>query len=245
MPLVTLGVAFALLRKIPRKESRVKTGLCAVAGSVYPGLVPRIPTSEGACTSCAHESAGKSTYSEYRVTARVRYQRNVRSNKGADVLVAQRVLLFYYIDKLVVRRILGIELRSVWGEDVEERGLEEVRKIAGYHDEPRKGPVNGQRSIRFANVDRAKACTMVLPMRTGDGTWRQRTTTSWRAVDSDGYTLTVLQRGAMWEWSVRDPGGGYDLYKGTSDSLEAAKVAAQDRFRALSEEIAVRMNARK
>lgn len=81
-------------------------------------------------------------------------------------------------------------------------------------------------------------------MRTGDGTWHQRTTTSWRAVAIDGYTLTVSQRHNIWEWSVRPPGGGYDLFKGTSDSLEAAQVAAQDRYRALGEEFATRMNSR-
>ena len=36
-----------------------------------------------------------------------------------------------------------------WVEDVEERGLEEVRKIIGYHDEPCAGKLKATRSIRL------------------------------------------------------------------------------------------------
>jgi len=36
-----------------------------------------------------------------------------------------------------------------WIEDVEHRGLEEVRKIPGYHDEPLKGKRKHQRSVRL------------------------------------------------------------------------------------------------
>ena len=42
-----------------------------------------------------------------------------------------------------------------WAEDVEERGLEEVRKIHGYHDEPCKGKMRGYRSIRLSRAYRA------------------------------------------------------------------------------------------
>ena len=42
-----------------------------------------------------------------------------------------------------------------WVDDVEERGLEEVRKIPGYHDEPLKGARKGQRSIRLTLSYRA------------------------------------------------------------------------------------------
>lgn len=42
-----------------------------------------------------------------------------------------------------------------WIEDVEERGLEEVRKISGYHDEPCKGEMRGFRSIRLSRAYRA------------------------------------------------------------------------------------------
>ena len=42
-----------------------------------------------------------------------------------------------------------------WVEDVEERGLEEVRKISGYHDEPCKGVMRGLRSIRLTLAYRA------------------------------------------------------------------------------------------
>lgn len=42
-----------------------------------------------------------------------------------------------------------------WVEDVEERGLEEVRKTPGYHDEPLRGELRGLRSIRLSKAYRA------------------------------------------------------------------------------------------
>jgi proteic killer suppression protein len=41
-----------------------------------------------------------------------------------------------------------VENLAAWVDDVEDRGLEEVRKIFGYHDEPLHGNRQGQRSIR-------------------------------------------------------------------------------------------------
>jgi proteic killer suppression protein len=42
-----------------------------------------------------------------------------------------------------------------WVVAVEKRGLSEVRKIPGYHDEPLKGERQGQRSIRLNKQWRA------------------------------------------------------------------------------------------
>ena len=42
-----------------------------------------------------------------------------------------------------------------WVEDVEERGLQEVRKTPGYHDEPCVGSMKGYRSIRLSKGYRA------------------------------------------------------------------------------------------
>ena len=42
-----------------------------------------------------------------------------------------------------------------WVEDVGERGVLEVRKAVGYHDEPLKGKRVGQRSIRLSKKYRA------------------------------------------------------------------------------------------
>lgn len=42
-----------------------------------------------------------------------------------------------------------------WVEDVEERGLEEVQKVPGYHDEPLRGELRGLRSIRLSRAYRA------------------------------------------------------------------------------------------
>jgi proteic killer suppression protein len=44
---------------------------------------------------------------------------------------------------------------GAWIEDVGHRGLFEVRKIRGYHDEPLKGKRKGQRSIRLNAAYRA------------------------------------------------------------------------------------------
>ena len=43
----------------------------------------------------------------------------------------------------------------IWVSAVEHDGLEEVRKIRGYHDEPLKGDRAGQRSIRLSRAYRA------------------------------------------------------------------------------------------
>lgn len=42
-----------------------------------------------------------------------------------------------------------------WVQAVERRGLEEVRKVPGFHDEPLKGDRKGQRSIRLNVAYRA------------------------------------------------------------------------------------------
>ena len=42
-----------------------------------------------------------------------------------------------------------------WSRDIEEFGLEQVRKVKGYHDEPLKGDRKGQRSIRLSKAYRA------------------------------------------------------------------------------------------
>lgn len=43
----------------------------------------------------------------------------------------------------------------IWARSVELKGLREVRKIPGYHDEPLKGFREGQRSIRLTRSYRA------------------------------------------------------------------------------------------
>lgn len=42
-----------------------------------------------------------------------------------------------------------------WIESIETDGLQETRKIPGYHDEPLKGKRQGQRSIRLSRSYRA------------------------------------------------------------------------------------------
>lgn len=42
-----------------------------------------------------------------------------------------------------------------WAKSVELKGLREIRKIPGYHDEPLKGDRKGQRSIRLSKSYRA------------------------------------------------------------------------------------------
>ena len=55
--------------------------------------------------------------------------------------------------KKVPRYIAG--KLQLWVDDVEERGLQEVRKVPGYHDEPLRGERAGERSIRLSLSYRA------------------------------------------------------------------------------------------
>ena len=48
-----------------------------------------------------------------------------------------------------------VENLAAWTDDVETRGIELVRKILGYHDEPLHGDRKGQRSIRLSRAYRA------------------------------------------------------------------------------------------
>ncbi len=56
-----------------------------------------------------------------------------------------------------LRRLPHFIVRKLnkWARDVERFGLEEVRKIPGYHDEPLHGGRKGQRSIRLSKGYRA------------------------------------------------------------------------------------------
>ena len=53
------------------------------------------------------------------------------------------------VPKFIVDKLLA------WTKRVEKVGLEEVRKIKGYHDEPLHGQRHGQRSIRLSRAYRA------------------------------------------------------------------------------------------
>jgi toxin HigB-1 len=53
-----------------------------------------------------------------------------------------------------VPRHVAIKLWA-WAADVEARGLDEVRKVPSFHDEPLKGRRLGERSIRLSRAYRA------------------------------------------------------------------------------------------
>ncbi len=53
-----------------------------------------------------------------------------------------------------VPKHIAVKLLS-WVEAVESEGLENIRRISGYHDEPLKGTRVGQRSIRLSLSYRA------------------------------------------------------------------------------------------
>lgn len=48
-----------------------------------------------------------------------------------------------------------VTMLLAWVEAVENEGLEAVRKVPGFHDEPLKGRRRGQRSIRLSRAYRA------------------------------------------------------------------------------------------
>jgi proteic killer suppression protein len=57
-------------------------------------------------------------------------------------------------DILRVPQHVAVHLTK-WVEDVEHRGLDDVRKVPGYHDEPLQGKRKGERSIRLTRAYRA------------------------------------------------------------------------------------------
>ena len=64
------------------------------------------------------------------------------------------------LSKLAIKQIRKLPKEIVfsfqqWVLDVEAQGLEEVRKIPGYHDEPLKGSMWGLRSVRLSRAYRA------------------------------------------------------------------------------------------
>jgi proteic killer suppression protein len=70
------------------------------------------------------------------------------------------VIKLVEVDMSVLKNIHKIPLAIkkklfTWVVAVEERGLSEVRKVPGYHDEPLKGERKGQRSIRLNKQWRA------------------------------------------------------------------------------------------
>jgi len=68
----------------------------------------------------------------------------------------QTIVVFENVIK-DLRRLPHCIVRKLnkWARDVAELGLEEVRKIPGYHDEPLRGDRKGQRSIRLSKGYRA------------------------------------------------------------------------------------------
>lgn len=70
------------------------------------------------------------------------------------------VIRVVFISKLAQKQLrkvpqyIGRKLH-LWVELVEHDGLEEVRKIPGFHDEPLQGQRRGQRSIRLSDAYRA------------------------------------------------------------------------------------------
>lgn len=65
-------------------------------------------------------------------------------------------VIFAKVNKQLKRLPQFIVLKLLaWAKSVELKGLREVRKIPGYHDEPLKGHRQGQRSIRLSKGYRA------------------------------------------------------------------------------------------
>jgi proteic killer suppression protein len=65
-------------------------------------------------------------------------------------------VLFNHVEKQLKKLPEFIVLKLLaWARSVELKGIQEVRKISGYHDEPLKGTRQGQRSIRLSKAYRA------------------------------------------------------------------------------------------
>lgn len=66
-----------------------------------------------------------------------------------------RVLLHKVEKQLRKLPIYVVDKLQMWARSVELKGINEVRKIPGYHDEALKGNRKGQRSIRLTKAYRA------------------------------------------------------------------------------------------
>jgi len=65
-------------------------------------------------------------------------------------------VIFTKVDKQLKKLPHFIVLKLLaWAKSIELKGIREVRKISGYHDEPLKGLRQGQRSIRLSKSHRA------------------------------------------------------------------------------------------
>lgn len=76
------------------------------------------------------------------------------------VYTSGRVIHRVVVSKLAQKQLRKVPLHVVrklaaWIEAVEHDGLEEVRRIPGFHDEPLAGDRKGQRSIRLSIAYRA------------------------------------------------------------------------------------------
>lgn len=67
--------------------------------------------------------------------------------------------------------------------------------------------------------------------------WTEKRNGIWIARDSDGYTMRVGPKKEGWQWSLRPPGGGYDVYSGTEADRETAQLRAEEAYKKLHEEI--------
>jgi proteic killer suppression protein len=76
--------------------------------------------------------------------------------QGYDVEVIREVVITESAKK-DLRRLPAhvVKKLRLWVAAVETAGLEEIRKIPGYHDEPLKGDREGQRSVRLNLAYRA------------------------------------------------------------------------------------------
>jgi proteic killer suppression protein len=67
-----------------------------------------------------------------------------------------RVVLSRQVIKTLVRLPRHVvDKLQTWARSVRLMGLEEMRKVPGYHDEPLKGARAGQRSVRLTRACRA------------------------------------------------------------------------------------------
>lgn len=80
-------------------------------------------------------------------------------------MLSHALLFIFVIDTVVLGKLAAKSLRkcpkhvavklAFWIRQVEDIGLEQVRRIPGYHDEALKGNLVGKRSIRLSKAYRA------------------------------------------------------------------------------------------
>ena len=79
----------------------------------------------------------------------------LKGTKGISILITKVIISKKASKEIIKIPYFLIDKLEIWIQTIEEIGLEETKKVSGYHDEPLLGKRKGQRSIRLNRSYRA------------------------------------------------------------------------------------------